>query len=161
MKLRTKPEMDRPAILKTSRPGVPGRVEGVGFVSIDSGLLCTMESESNTYTFTYIPLYSSTQMSRKGPKVFEPSQNGSPLGQKMDEHSAYVPLRTWLQKRFTALDGCKFTVWTEHSVRAVHFGITSQIHSLRADEREKGSLPTCPGRASLSGCRVRVDRDIL
>src|SRR6266568_2964639 len=36
LKLWTKPEMDRPAILKTSRPGVPGHGEGEGGVSIAS-----------------------------------------------------------------------------------------------------------------------------
>jgi len=32
-------------------------------------------------------------MRKKGPKVCEPSKNGSPLSQKMDEPSAYVPLK--------------------------------------------------------------------
>jgi hypothetical protein len=36
-------------------------------------------------------LHLSTEMSRKGPNVFEPSKNGSPLGQKMDEPWPKLP----------------------------------------------------------------------
>src|SRR6266568_1262600 len=90
LKLWTKPEMDRPAILKTSRPGVPVRFKGMCWVSIDS---CSSVQWKGSQTTIHPPIsiVLINPNEQKRPKVFEPSKNGSPLSQKMDEPWAYVP----------------------------------------------------------------------
>src|SRR6266568_6357437 len=108
LKLWTKPEMDRPAILKTSRPGVPVRFKGMCWVSIDS---CSSVQWKGSQTTIHPPIsiVLINPNEQKRPKVFEPSKNGSPLSQKMDEPWSYVPLEKPPLERFTALDMCKFT----------------------------------------------------
>src|SRR5579864_3132525 len=57
LKLWTKPEIDRPAILKTSRPGVPGRGEGEGGVSIAScSSIQGKVHQTNIYPYIFIVL---------------------------------------------------------------------------------------------------------
>src|SRR5712691_3286688 len=98
--------MDRPAILKTSRPGVPGRVGDVFWVSIAVCSSGTMENERDTYTSFSLHCTRSAKWEQR-PKRVRTFKNGSPLGQKMDEPWANVPLEKPLHIWYTVPESCK------------------------------------------------------
>src|SRR5947207_8101414 len=91
--------MDRPAILKTSRPGVPGRGEGSDGVSIASAPHLQGNAHlTNTCLSNFIVLIhpNAIREIRKCP-TFE--RHVSSLGQKSSQSWDYLPLGKPLHKR--------------------------------------------------------------